>query len=249
MFGLSFIAAPVTPTQTKERCTIEDTFMTSKMGACPYSPHPANRRSLIMKSFIRAPESECALHRRTESIGSSTSVPSLIYYSDLDDSDGDESDVDMVDECADSNALTMANLRFLAREKFGCIDAFDEMKSHYITTPAGSDGVKLEVRRGLILVKKVSRRSPLFGMLQKYDIVSTINEVDMNGLTVSQAEKLLSNKRKRQNYVLIYRLLCDERNELSSQASSVASNENSENEDISESLDILCWRKGDISLI
>ena len=145
----------------------------------------------------------------------------------------------------------MANLRLLAREKFGSIDAFDEMKSHYITTPAGCVGVKLEVRRGLILVKKVSRRSPLFGMLHKYDIVSTINEVDMNGLTVSQAEKLLSNKRKRQNYVLIYRLLCDERNkqnELPSQASSVTSFENSDNEDISESLDI-CWRKGDISLI
>ena len=224
LFGLSFIGAPVT----------------NDRSPCPYSPHPANRRLSSMNSSMRASESAQALHQRTSSIGSNTSEPSLVHYSDLDDSDGDE---DEADACfADSNALTKVNIRLLANEKNGSNDAFYNIRCHYITTPAGCVGVKLEVRHGLLLVKKVPRQSPLFDVLHKYDIVLTINEVDMDGLTVNQAEKLLSIGRKRQISVLIYRIHSDERNQLP--ANSVASGV-----DLSGSLRVVCEKQDNLSLI
>lgn len=174
-------------------------------------------------------------------------MPSLIYQSDTDES-GDESDADAGLLRADADSLTVANLKMLAVEKFGTRD-FDEMKTHYITAPSENVRVKLEIRRGLVIVRNISKQSPLYGMLHKHDIISTINGADMNGLTVSGAEKLLNSKRKRQVHLLVFRIQCDEREPISSPASSVVSVEgNDENVDISGSLHVCC-RKGDVSLI
>lgn len=233
MFGLSLIAAPVSPLKDEVK----------PLSPCPYSPHPMNRRKVRIDRL--ASSSGCKHHTSSKSGSSTRSLPSLVF-SDVDDADsGDESDADNVNARADSDALTVANLKMLSVDKYGTKD-FDSMKSHYITAPSEA-AVRLEIRRGLMLVKKVPRHSPLFGMVMKHDIISTINSVDMNGKTVSHADRLLRNS-KRQNHLLIYRIHCDAREEIVSPDSSVASIEEEDSIDISGSLHVCC-RKGDLTLI
>lgn len=72
----------------------------------------------------------------------------------------------------------------------------------------------------------------------------------MNGLTASQAEKLLGRKEKRQNCLLVYRLMHQsfgDAEEIISPEGSVASLEE-DNIEASGSLHVCC-RKGDIALI
>ncbi|KAL3782937.1 hypothetical protein ACHAWO_011386 [Cyclotella atomus] len=246
MFGLSFIAS--TESSVKEQCQLGDE-MTFELSKCPYSPHPINRQVVrIDTASLRS--SGRASHNRTKSSSSCTrSLPSLVF-SDVDDYDsGDESDADAVHVRADVESLNVANLEMLAVDKFGS-KKFDEMKSHYITAPPGVKMVYFELRRGLMVVKKVSRQSPLFGMLQKHDIITTINSVDMDGLTVCEAEKLLRKNGRQQNNLLIYRIHCEDEELMATPAGSVASIEedDDDNIDVSGSLHVCC-RKGDISLI
>lgn len=141
-----------------------------KLSPCPYSPHPMNRRTVRIDALQST--SGCSWHSRSKSGSSNRSLPSLVF-SDADEGDSeDESNLDEIHARADSDALTLTNLKILSVEKFGTRH-FDEMKSHYITAPAERNGIKIEIRRGLMVVKKVSTHSPLFGMLLKYDIISS----------------------------------------------------------------------------
>jgi C-terminal processing protease CtpA/Prc len=119
------------------------------------------------------------------------------------------------------------------------------MKSHYITTPPGVKMASFEIRRGLMFVKKVSRQSPLFGILQKHDIITTINSVDMDGLTACEAEKLLRKNGRHQNNLLVYRIHCEDKELTVISDGSEASDEG--DDDDSDDDDNI--RKGDISLI
>jgi hypothetical protein len=101
-----------------------------------------------------------------------------------------------------------------------------------------------------VVVKKVSRQSPLFGILQKHDIITTINSVDMDGLTACEAEKLLRKNGRLQNNLLVYRIHCEDKELMVISDGSEASDEGDDDDDnIDFSGSLRFCRKGDISLI
>jgi hypothetical protein len=149
----------------------------------------------------------------------------LICYSDSDDSDGSVDEItDETIPRADADALSLENLEKLAIAKFGNAHV-SQIKHKYITAPPGDAGIKLEIRHGLVVVKIISIHSPLYGILHKYDIISTIDEVDLDGFTAQEAEKLLSARRKPQCHLVSFRVDRDE-NENTSPRSTIAPDEN-----------------------
>lgn len=230
MFHLSFTTA-----LTQKESEREDERSNEPM-PCPYSPHPKNRK---LNSYRATLASECTLHKRTRSRSttpSCRSLPALIYNSDTDDSDCLVDEItDQTISRADANALSLENLEKLAIAKFGKAQV-SQIRHQYITAPPGDAGVKLEIRHGLIVVKKISIHSPLLGILHKYDIISTIDEVDLDGFTAKQAEELLSAKGKKQYHLVSFRVHLDEC-EITSPESSMAHEEND------------LWVQGDIGLI
>ena len=171
---------------------------------CPYSPHPKNRKLYASKATLA---SECTLHNSHRSTSSSCKLlPALIYHSDTDESYcSEDENTDESISRANANALSLESIEKLAIAKFGT-PHFSQIKHQYITAPPGDAGVRLEIRHGLIVVKKISIRSPLFGILCKYDIISTIDEVDLDGFTAKQAEELLCAKAKRQYHLVSFRV-------------------------------------------
>ncbi|KAL3796299.1 hypothetical protein HJC23_008619 [Cyclotella cryptica] len=201
---------------------------------CPYSPHPKNRKLNCYRATLA---SECTHNNTTRSTSySCRSLPALIYYSDTDESDCSVDDnADETILRADANALSLENLERLAIAKFGT-SHLSQIKHQYITAPSGDAGVKLEIKQGLIVVKKISIHSPLFGILHKYDIISTIDGVDLDGFTAKQAEELFIAKGKRQCHLVSFRIHREE-SETTSPESSIAPDEND-----------ICFQ-GDIGLI
>lgn len=197
---------------------------------CRYSPHPQNRKQSVGFNNIR-------------------SLSSLILLSDNDaEESGNESDADKVLDRADVSSLSLENLHHLSFDKYGSAN-FDEIKHQCITAPAVVDtGVNLEVRHGLIVVKRVSKRSPLFGMLQKFDIISAINDLDMNGFTANQAENLFRAKQKGHHDLLIFRVQRENRGYKVSPGSSVAS-ECDNADGLSDTMRKKCHRNGEIAII
>lgn len=220
MFYISF-ASKVSQKQSSGR--VEE--RSNEPSPCPYSPHPQNRN---LNSYRATLASERTLHQRTRSTSSSCrSLPALIWCSDTDESDGSVDETEITDETisrADAHALSLENLKKLSVAKFG--NAYvSQIKHKYITAPPGDGGIKLEIRHGLVVVKKISIHSPLFGILDKYDIISTIDAVDLDGFTAKEAEELLSNKSKRQYHIVSFRVDRDE-SESKSPQSSIAQDEN-----------------------